>query len=599
MKYKVKNIEKQNNYQEQDYSKIKQAYILYIDYLNKAKNSEIMSGAVSEQFAYFIEYASKLTEFSDEIKSAISKDLTTFLLEVDTDQTYNGQKIVYQSSYHGMRDFTDKKLVELKNLCESEDYNTNFFNTAFNGLENTWYKLCNWFDSSIKEKIFHAKTSSKRYQEKMLQLNDVTFKILKNIFRNVNQTDERYAKNLNCSLESIQKLVAYLDELVLIMDNGSKDIYNFSFENYRSKLDELYNDLEQQLTKLHNIYTVTDEDLEIVIEEYDADFLQKQIDDLEAFISTIGLDDAIEIIFYNLDDAAKAQLGFDSYEDVLYEEDVLNYIAAIVDNDDNAFQVEKKYLDDFETFLKYIKKCGGNADDITAFLARLDKSESKYFSEVIDKVGISNALKILKYGQEGIDWLIELFKDYGEHLKVLDTVERYCNSQGISQRVFKDIRDKYTKDTDKIISDIIKKALVEGVDSVISIIKPIKIIKTILGTIETIGENAGADASAKAKYALNVYGYKVSEYKDGLTTAINNLKTCKKGTEEWDKYANDVKNMFSFFKTSLTDCYHKMSSAVTGKKKAYYDYVASLIDKLTLKNFNEITIPTYKQYLNM
>jgi len=599
MKYKVKNIKQQNKYQKQDFSTAKQTYALYIDYLNKSRNSEIMSGAVSEQLGYFIEYATRLLDVTDDIKNAISKDLTGFLEDVDKDQTYKGQQIVYQSSYSGMRDYTDKKLVELMNACESSDYNSNFFNTFFNGLENTWLKFCNWFDSSIKEKIFNAKTSTKKYQERMLQLNDVTFKILKNIFRKANQTDEKYAKNLNCSLESIQTLVSCLDELTIIMDNGSKDINNFSIESYRSKLDELFANLEHQLKQVKDIYNVTDEDLEIAIEDYDEEFLQKQIDELEAFINTIGIDDALEIVFYNLDDAAKAELGFDNYEDVLYEEDVLSYISTIVEDDNDAFKVEKEFVDDFESFLKYIKKFGGKADDITAYLAGLDKSESKYFSEVLDKVGISNALKILKWGKEGIDWLIELFKDYGEHLKVLDTIEKYCSSHHISDRVFNDIRKKYTKETDKMISDIVKKAFVEGVDSTISLIKPIKIVKTILGSIQAIGESAGADASAKAKYALNMYGYKVAEYKKGLTEAINKLKSCTKGTEEWNNYANDVKNMFSFFKTSLADSYRKMSSAVTGHKKAYYDYVASLIDKMSLKNLNAVKIPTYKQYLEM
>lgn len=51
------------------------------------------------------------------------------------------------------------------------------------------------------------------------------------------------------------------------------------------------------------------------------------------------------------------------------------------------------------------------------------------------------------------------------------------------------------------------------------------------------------------------------------------MKNATRGTNEWEKCVEDVKNMFSFFKASWADSYRKMSSAVTGEKKAYYDYV--------------------------
>ena len=131
----------------------------------------------------------------------------------------------------------------------------------------------------------------------------------------------------------------------------------------------------------------------------------------------------------------------------------------------------------------------------------------------------------------------------------------------------------------------------------VSFVKPIDIVKKIHGYIEVIFSDQ--EESAKAKYALNWYGNRITEYKESLSKAINKLSKCKKGTKEWEECAKDVKNMFAFFKTSLSDSYNKMSMAVTGNKKAYYNYVASLINKITIKNFNSVKIPTYKQYLSM
>lgn len=598
MKYKYQAIDKYKTNQNKDFKAAGKAYKEYLRLLKKVNNEEIQSGKVAEQLKDYIDYSAKLATVTAEVSKAVSKDLTFFLEDVDKAQTYNGEKVLYPASYAGMRDYSSTKLNSLISACEDSNYSSNFFSVAFNGLENAWLRFCNWFDTNISEKITGAKNNTKKYQERMLQMNDVTFKILKNIFRMAQNADSNYGGNLYKSEELVEKLVLCIEELTLVMQEGAKDYHNFSMDNHRAKLNEYFSDLQNKLQEVVDIYNVTDDDLQVVIEEMGDDFLAQLIKDIEAFIDTLGINDLPEVLFYNIDDAALAELGLDNYEDILYEEDVLNYIADIVNDGGDDFSVEKEYIEDFKDFLGYIKDWGGDADKIAAYLAGLDKSESKYFSEVLDKIGIGNAIKILNWGSKGVDWLIELFKDYGEHLKVLDTIQKYCNERGISQRVFESIRNKYTKETDKFISELIKQVVKEGITTGLSFIKPLKIVKMIYGSIAAIGESAGMEASAKAKYALMMYGRKVKEYKEGLLKAIQDLKNSEKGSEAWQENAQRVKQMFEFFKNSMADTYRKMSAASSGHKKAYYYHVAQLIEKMTLKNFKGYKIPTYQEYLN-
>ncbi len=597
MKYKYQAINNYKANQNKDFNTAGKAYEEYLRLLKRVNKEEIKSGKVAEQLKDYIDYSAKLATVTSQVSKAVSKDLTLFLEDVDKAQTYHGEKVLYPATHAGMRDYSSTKLHSLISACEDSNYSSNFFTVAFNGLENAWLRFCNWFDSNITDKITGAKKSVKKYQERMLQMNDVTFKILKNIFKMAQSADSNYGDNLHKSKELVEKLVLCIEELSLVMQEGARDYNSFSMDDHREKLNHYFADLEEKLNEVKEIYDVTDADLQVVIEELDGDFLAQQLKDIEAFIDSIDIGDSLEVIFYNLDDAALADLGFDNYEDILYEEDVLSNIAIIVNDEGGEFEIAKEYLEDFKDFLSYLKKWGGDADKISAYLAGLDKSESKYFSEVLEKVGVGNALKILKWGQQGIDWLIELFKDYGEHLKVLDTIQEYCNSHDISQRVFNDIRKKYTKETAKFISEIVKQVLKDGVTAGLDFIKPIKIVKMIYGSIQAIGVSAGMEESAKAKYALMMYGRKVKEYKEGLLKAIQDLKNSEKGSKAWQENAKKVKQMFEFFKNSMADTYRKMSAASSGHKKAYYNYVAALIDKINLKNFKNYKIPTYKEYL--
>lgn len=570
-----------------DIENLSESYIKYIDLLKKINEEDILSGKAARELEIFIKYAESISDSYCEISSSIKTNIEHFINELNDNQKYKGYDILYPENYAKMRNYTSEHKRKLLKFCESDDYNVNSLNSFFNGLENAWYYF--------KTEFLGIKNDIEQYQKDLLQMHDVVKKILNNIFNSLWNTDDYYDDYFDSIGKSIDDITDYVEKLNLIAVNVTATPENFDMSNYSTVLDEKLQGIKASLTTVENIFVVTDQDIELFIEDYNENFLQEEVDIINDYISNLKISDNLISGFFIVDDAIGATMQFDSYEDAIYTNEVLDTIMKVVDENPESFTVEKETIDEFKDFLKFIKN-NGKTSDILLYLNGLEKEKSKVFKEVLDKIGIDNALKILNLGSEAVDFLAYIFADYSEQLNILNSVQKYCSDNGYNDKIFDNIEEYFSKDSSYIIQNMIEKVLSEGLDTIKDVAKPLKIFDTIMGFVNKGTEAMGFDETAKVRYELLVYGKKVNEYKQGLEDAISSIKNLNKDTKEYKNGLEDVKNMFDFFKTFLSSIYEKMSIVATGNRKPYFDYLSRTIDGLTLKNYKNYNIMTYEEY---
>lgn len=576
----------------------------YFDILKKVEENAIMSGCVHDNLIRFHLALVRVDAMPEAIASSLKKIINIYLKDLDAAQTINGVRILYGEKYPGVRDYSPSHFDKLRKMAESADYNTGFLNTVMDSLEDLYYGFLKFFGkyNNSKEKDI------KNTQEAILQYNDVTKRQLRNIQRLVGMAEEKSAELIRHVTDCVNSLIDYIEIFEKTMESFSYNPANFNV--LQVDFSEKYSRLVRSFNNIIKIDEITDEDVEkFVNSDFSDDYLNSHVRVVYDYIGDLSQIEISDWAFwemlvfqmFNISEGEIATLG--QYSQLIEKKELLEMMEDLSGSYSYDGSDEQEMLNEAKDGLKYFKKYGNKVYDylndhrLSNGKLILDgrTKEAIRFRDFLKSV--ENAGLILKYGDQAIDLLSTLFVEYNRNLEFLDSFEKNVELRGDLKESFEDIKRIYQHDLNQLLDDTLHVIAQDGVNALysISIGKTVGIVKTSIGII---GDISGENAKTEARYELLTYGYDiVGASEDAFRESVRKLKEADKNSEDYAVLVADVKNCFDIYKTSLCRMFEKMAASAQGDQRDYFYYCSSHVSALTLKDFNNIKLMTYEEYL--
>lgn len=587
-----------------DLIEYKEWLVLYLGYLNEVCNDAITSGKVYEGLLAFRQELAKVENMPETIASSVQQIISDYLDELDNAQKVNGVSILYDREYKGYKDYSSDYFDKLERMAESVDYDSGFFNSFCDALEDAYYGIAKFFgkyDNSKEESI-------RKTHEALLQYNDVTRRQVRNIKRQVGNADEKCYERLVLVKDFIWKMQEYISifKEIMIKYQYSASAFSVSTMDFETKyvaMLKAYNDVLV-------LDTITDDDVEAFINsEVSEKFLDEQVDVVYEYLAELSQIDMSDtdfwkLIIFQMFDVAEGEITHaGEYEKFLTKKELTEMLDDLAENYVYSGSDEQEALKTFDTFLGYYEKYGKewyeymntHEDKDGNLLLDGRWKEAKEFKGFLDSLG--NAQDILKYGDQAIEILSKLFIDYDKNLKFLDSFERNARLSEEMKACFAEIRATYEHDLAQTLTDVGQQILENGVDGLYSLSIG-KMVGSVKKTIGIIGEVTGESARTAARLELLNYGHDVvGASQSAFIESMKKLKETSKDADNYQEVLTDFKNCFAIYKNSLKRLFEKMAIAAEGAQRDYYYYCSSEVASASIKEFTDLDIMSYEEYL--
>lgn len=605
MKIKYSNYEKAKKEYKNVFKELSNAFEAYLSAMLIVNNNGFISGDIAQGWVDFISYVAKPREQIAEFSKSVNKCVDSFLLAFDKDQKYKGESILYDYSYPGLRDYSDKRFRELKQCAEKADYDSGLLNSIGNGLENAYYGFKNLFPWSKDD---NSKTKKiKKTQEDILQWKDITKGILNNMQININQDDESYSKKIY-KIDALQeKLYDYFEKLADIMVYA--DPYTFSMDQYVGDLDKAYNDIMVAYNNILVEDKITDEDVRNFIDGNNEEILDKQLKDIKKFLADlssieIGNADFWKMLIFQMFDITEGQvISRGDYDGYLRKAEIIELLEEIESTSSYEDSAVNEAIGEMESIISAAKEKGQSLYDYLNTHRDADgklildgrTKGARKFRKFLGKFG--NILDILGTVDDGASVVYKLFVDYSKNEALLDSFEG--NAQNLSAEMkstFASIREMYENELISEVDDAISLVLSKGVDALYTISVG-KIIGGVKASIGFVGSATGESACNAAKLQLLTFAYdEIDAAESAFKKSCEVLRTCDPKANNYKDCVNNFKNCFAIYTTTIKRLFEKMALASTGKMRDYYYYCSSQVSRMSIKNYNNMKIMTYEEY---
>ncbi len=574
-----------------------------IGWLDSVEAEAFSSGAAHDSLKIFNQNIRRVRDVPQKIGASVNKTIANLLLDIDKAQTINGVRILYGEDFSGKRDYTWSHFYKLKEIAQCADYDSNALLQICDAINDFILGCINIFGTFNNSKSKHLELT----HAAILQYNDVTERRLRNIFRNIDEVDAKYAAQFQMIADTIKSLCDYICIFKDIMQKYSLNPMEFNLDgvNFNDTLAALMH----SLNTIINMNVVTDKDVEeFVNSEFADSFLNEHVEIVYGYLGDLsGIEIGglafWEIIIFQMFDVAEGQITSGDYEKMMMKKELVDMMDDLANNYVYSESYESELIEDARNYLSSIKKSSGGIYDYLNS-NRLDNGKLILDGRTKEAIRFRNFLQnlddldaILEGGQDGIELVSTLFVDYNRNLEFLDSFERNVHMSDEMKECFEEIKKVYNHDLDQMTQDAWRMIKEKGVDALysVSVGKTVGAIKKSIGIV---GDVTGANAQTAAKLELLSYGHDIiGSTENAFHESVRKLREADKTSENYSVLVSDVKNCYSMYKSSLCRMFEKMAVSVDGPKKDYFYYCSSQVSNISLKDYGKTKLMSYDEYL--
>lgn len=345
------------------------------------------------------------------------------------------------------------------------------------------------------------------------------------------------------------------------------------------------------------------------------------------FMEGLGIPTAIGMTAFQMFDIAKEtiaesalhldELSATKYNELMIKKELAAVLSEEMEKNSYTGSEYQEGVKDFKTYLKYLKD-GGDAFYDHYNNIRLDGTprseqgprliidgrtkEAKQFRSELK--GLKNAGKILKYGDQALEYTAEALADYSKGLEVLDSLERNYAGDEIMTKAIQEIRGEYEKQTDAMFEKAADIAANDGVDALEGFFATTPVggvVATIEESIDIVGEASGLGTRSKAAYSAMVHNQMQNTTEKAYVSAVEKLREANESgmdhnSEEYIQLAEDVRHCFSLNKNNTVEMFQQMADASTGEKRDYFRYCMKMAERMDLRDSSAPDIVRFDEY---
>ncbi len=613
--------------------------------LDDLATNGIASGSAHEALLLYSDYVEKVCKLVTEIQKKYHQLESDYISEIDRhdDYLYDG----------GKRDFS---VAEYENLvsclddpwCELTDNIGDWLMRKPSGLVKQMgkipgmgvvIKVLGFTLSVVMDGVSDALKKNKKV---LLDLNNTTQQILDDIFLRVFTTDASYGqgdglKSFGYFVTFYQKLTKLLEEMANVIAPNSG---YFTPDGIRMRFGKLYADLVKSYDGAMAIPT---SDMVITIDEIEtfagmtwaSSCFAQLFWPCSSFANEhLGIGDVLLTTLFNMFDISRTQirnslmakiagenpgLATYSYEDYLVKEALMMQLQSMSKEEaykDSTYHellsemkdALKETHDSGEALYKYLNTTRQNWESTKkssfqeggSLLLDGRTKEAKEYKGFLKS--LDSAEKILKYGDQGLEYVAELLANYDKGLEMIDSLKRTYIGDKTVQKAINEIEALYKKDAsawvEKGLDIVVKDGLEVAEKELLKDAGPVGVvISTIEKTIDTTGEVTGLKDKTKGmiEYTsqLSLYTTQSTAY----NVALEKLRTADPNSDEYEILAKDVKNCYEMTKRSMKGMYDAMAKATSGDEAAYYKYCAKEISEMSMRDTEPTKLMTFEQFI--
>lgn len=582
----------------------------FANYLQELASTGVMSGKAHDSVVLFAGYVKQVPKLIDVLDAKFNSLIKSYIDDMNRAQRRNGEYILYDKEYVGVRDYSEEEFSYLMQICDSSDRDANIFSEIADHIANLFSRAASFLQRAL------SYPSVRQTQRNVMEANDITRRILRDIKNELYYQESYYsgvARNIESYIDSILQFTNLLQETV------SGTVEDFMSESCVIKISDAYSDAVEKGKSLDFGERVTKADIEAFANSSDSDvFLKEQVRVIRKFLGNQANNmrwdrpDFWSAVFFQQFDIAKNRIKYMfnkeyDYNDFLLEREMVSVIAEASDFELFDDSSEKKFLDQYGDLMKSLEKYGSNWEKYLAGardsngkpLIDVKSPEFTDFKKVVDSFG--GAEKIIEQGTDFCDYLVKICADYSKNLSVLDAVERNFSDNEEMAECFKRLRAQYEKEFSSFCKEIYDDVADKGID----IIGEFLLGKTVFSLVSfaeksygVIGELTGEGEASEARVELMAYGYDQLESAEGsFKQSLQALRACDPSSELYDQCLKDVNVNFEYYRISQRRLFEKMANACDGTEKDYYIYCANQIDRITICNYSDYHIMSYEEYV--
>ena len=578
----------------------------YRSILTTLSQNAVISGKVHDALIVYDEYIEKLEDTANQLGDSFTKLTKGYISETESADSY-----LYDA---GIPD-------TVRNFSENQ------YERLLKCLDNPWCdftdSIGDWLYGKVKwlVDLIDWKGAQKHLNQSyksLLDYNDETKQGLTLLFDEVHGIDSRFGDSGSGSLSSLLDTAKCLSELLVVMAEiiSPQSTIHFTAESIRAHAGGKFQELQDRLGKA---LAVSDTDRDLTIGEI-SDFCSQPWASLyfssfsqafTMFLGDIGALDAAGMVVFNMFDITESNITHSddmTYDQRRAKEELLELLEKMGTESLYKGTEYEATLDECKLFVKYIKKYGkGIYDWLNTH--RMDNGklildgrtvEARKFREFLGSVG--NVATILKYGEEGIEYIARLFADYSKSNEILSSFISNCSDPEMGKAA-EEIQALFNKEFNAWSHEAIDKASELGWDLAVkgmSKATPVMaVVSTIRLTLDLGGGITGAGTHAKNKLDALTYHNIHCASSSAYMNAIAKLREADPNSEEYEALCKDASNCFEITKQNLIKMFKAMEAASTGNKSSYYRYCSKQAENLSMSDIEKPDIMSYEEFLNV
>lgn len=579
--------------------------------LTKVTTCAIPSGDVHDALVLFAEYAKQLEGLSAGIGDKFSRLVKQFIRKIRI-ASGNGDFCLYSKDSDDTRDFTQKE-YEAMLSCIDKPWSKWTDNAGDKILEIVdgvadWFGIDNLLESNRKL---------------WFDYNDVTKQDLLRIFEQAHELDEDYGRSIAGGVGNDDWYTSHFAFAVIAladvrdMMNAMEDIIGLhngpiTVDSIETRLHPLFSEMLDDYMKL---IAVPEDTVEATIEII-SDFVSQPWADTyfsgfyvatAKFVGELDGLDAVNMVLFQMFDIGTGTALNGDYETYIKKKQLMQIIEEMAVEGLYTGSEYEESVDDAKAFLKYLKSLGKDGYDyLNTHRYGKDKKlildgrtiEARKYRELLE--GLSDAKTYLEYGEQGIDCLARILADTSKGLEIIESLEANCQGDPDMVEAVKEIRDLYSKEANALLkqsAETLAEVALDGGTNLLAEVSPVvKILQTIDGTIDKIGDITGLGPEARSTYNA-LAGFNMSRVtEDAYVSAINKLREADPNSAGYEELAENVKNCFEIHKRNEVEMFKNMADASYGTAKSYYRYCMGKAEQLSLGDTAKPDIMSYEQY---
>jgi len=581
--------------------------------------SSIPSGRVHDALVVYGSYIEKLEEIVRELGPKCKRLTNSYIRKIDDADNY-----LYDSGTYKTRKF-DQEQYDLLLKCLDDplcDFTDSIGDWVYGKAKGGLNALDKFFDTvGIKNNLYNT-------HKLLLDYNDETRQGLTLIFNEVHDVDVAFGGTASNSsgylgqiVDTTDKIIDLITEMANIISPKSK--VAFTADNVQKFVGGKYDILRKCFDKVMAVPEPDERPSLNVISDFvnqpwSRTYFSGFMGAWNMFLSDIGIKQEAGMVIFNMFDIFKEQIspGVNFSYDEFSRRRSKEQLLALLEEVGKTRQLyigsnEEDSIEEAKIFLKYVKKYGKKIYDWMN-KHRLDNGklildgrtvEARKFREFLDSVG--GAGNILKYGDEGLEYLSRLFADYSAAIDVLDSVGKNVVNDPEMQQNLEEIRALFNKKFGAWTIEFLEQAwdlgydavmdkLAEGVP-VLAVVTAIREVLDIGGEITGLGTHSKAYLDAMSCYDVycssqQAYDLSVQKIRDAIA------KGMAQDSEEYQELCQDSYNCFELTRLNLQKTFNEMEKATSGMKAAYYRYCAKQAGKISMNDTQVPDIMSYEEF---